>query len=127
MAKARDRDEREIDAAAGALRRMENALEGAAPKAALLCFGELMDGRTKIGEEALQSSRAQASGGEETSSKSLELDRRLDQRDILIAEARVTLRDHGVEQSAIGENVKKFLSERARGAVIRELELGARP
>lgn len=124
----RDRDGKDDDADSGGLRKMEKALEDSDPEAALLGFRELINARGKIGEAALQSWRAKANGDAEAASKLPELERRLALLDIGIEEARVALRNHGVEQSAIDSAVMKFQEEKGRNMAIRELEeLGAKP
>lgn len=121
-AKVRDRDRKDDGEDSGVLRKREKALKDSDPEAALLGFRELIAVREKISEEALKTWRAKANGDAEVALKLPELERRLELLDIGIAEARVALRNHGVEQSAIDSAVMRFQEEKARNMAIRELE-----
>jgi hypothetical protein len=101
---------------------MEKALEASDHEAAMLAFQELLDGSLATVAEQREIWGAERRGDETDPARAAELDRRSDVIEVQIAEARVSLRNHGVDPSKIDAAFLKFKTARSEAAAMRELE-----
>ncbi|QJE94406.1 hypothetical protein [Luteolibacter luteus] len=107
--KARTRDAVEADTGAIAVRKMEKALKTSDHDAALQAFQELLDVGQTMADDAARHPQTPDKHSRIQKSR--------------VDEARIALRNHGVDQSAIDQAWLRYSKELSRVSAIRELEV----
>jgi len=104
---------------------MGKELEASDNGQALTGFRELLDDRNALAKEALSLFRKTRAGDSSAAAELAKAEQRLSMIDIWIAEARVTLRNHDVDQATIDGALRTSQQQSVGFELIRELEGGS--